>query len=174
MPKAKPAPPVFTNPYQKYLEGKDPLRVLPTTPKQLAKLVEGLTPRQLKTRVEKDKWSIHEIVGHLADTEMMFGARFRWILFEDSPTLVGFDQDAWARGWLREKETTAEALARFTTLRQSLARLLKHTPDADFDRSGVHTERGKVTAREYLPLVAGHDLNHLAQIAALRTALLKK
>jgi hypothetical protein len=155
------------NPYAKYLEGRDPLTVAAATPRRIAVLTRWLTPRQLAKRPAPGKWSIHEIITHLADTEMVMACRARWIAFEDGATLVPFDQDKWANGRVREKEPLAESLERFRILRRSQLRLFRNASKEDLGRKGFHPERGEVTLREQLETVAGHDLNHLAQIERL-------
>jgi hypothetical protein len=155
------------NPYAKYIEGRDPLAVAAATPRRVVALIQGLSPRQLAKRPGPGKWSIHEIITHLADTEMVMACRARWIAFEDGSTLVPFDQDKWANGRLREKESLAESLERFRVLRRSQLRLFRSASKEDFLRKGFHPERGQVSLREQLETVAGHDLNHLAQIERL-------
>jgi hypothetical protein len=155
------------NPYAKYLEGRDPLTVAATTPARLVGLIRGLGRRQLTNRPAPGKWSIQEIIGHLADTEMVMACRARWIAFEEKPTLVPFDQDRWAAGRAREEEPLPETLERFRLLRKSQLRLFRAASKKDFNRTGFHPERGNVTLQEQLETVAGHDLNHLLQIRRL-------
>jgi hypothetical protein len=158
------------NPYGKYLAGRDPIEVLTDTPARLRALTAGLTPQQLASRPSPGKWSIRDIVQHLADCEIMFVARCRWIAYDDNPTLIAFDQDKWAEGRMCENEPVDESLDRFALLRQSQLRLFRSLPDAAWDRTGRHTERGEQRLRDYPPLCAGHDINHLQQIEALRQA----
>jgi len=87
------------NPYAKWLQNRDPLVVATATPAKIVALIRGLTSRQLARRPAPGKWSIREIVNHLADTEMVMGCRARWIAFDDHPSLVSFDQNKWATGW---------------------------------------------------------------------------
>ena len=155
------------NPYAKFLEHREPLTVAAATPARIVSLIRGLTPRQLARRPAPGKWSIQEIISHLADTEMVMNCRARWIAFEDRPTLVPFDQEKWAAGRAREKEPLAETLERFRLLRRSQVRLFRHASKTDFRRTGFHPERGVVTLRVQLETLAGHDLNHLAQIQRL-------
>jgi hypothetical protein len=165
---------VADNPYQSFIEGKDPLRVLAATHARILKLIDGLSPRQVSRRVNPDKWSISEIIAHLADVELIHSARCRWIRFEEDPQLVAFDQEAWTRGWADEKEPVAETLERFRALRQSQLRLFRAARPEDLDRTGTHSERGTETLRLYMDKSAGHDLNHLAQIEGLRQQLLSQ
>ncbi len=155
------------NPYAKFLEGRDPLKVAAATPARIIALIRGLTPRQLAKRPAPGKWSIQEIVSHLADTETVMCCRARWIAFEENFTLVPFDQEKWAAGRAREKEPLAETLERLRVLRRSQLRLFRHASPEEFQRAGFHPERGAVTLREQLETLAGHDLNHLAQIERL-------
>ena len=155
------------NPYAKYLEGRDPLAVAAATPAKIVGLIRGLSPRQLGKSPAPGKWSIREIIRHLADTEMVMGCRARWIAFEDHPTLVPFDQEKWAAGREREKEPLAETFERFRLLRRSQLRLFRSASKKDLRRTGFHPERGVVTLRVQLETLAGHDLNHLAQIQRL-------
>lgn len=157
------------NPYAKFLAHRDPLTVAAATPAKIVSLIRGLTPRQLSKRPAPNKWSIQEIIGHLAETEMVMCCRARWIAFEEHPTLVPFDQEKWAAGRAPEKEPLAEALERFRLLRRSQIRLFRNASRKDFRRTGFHPERGVVTLQEQLETLAGHDLNHLAQIQRLAT-----
>ncbi len=158
------------NPYAKYLEGRDPLAVAAATPAKVASLVRGVSPRQLAKRPAPGKWSVQEIISHLADTEMVMCCRARWIAFEEHPTLVPFDQDRWAAGRAREKEALSETIERFRLLRRSQMRLFRNASGQELERTGMHPERGEVTLREQLETLAGHDLNHLAQIQRLVAA----
>jgi hypothetical protein len=155
------------NPYAKFLGRRDPLAVAAATPAKIVSLIRGLTPRQLCRRPAPGKWSIQEIISHLADTEMVMNCRARWIAFEDHPSLVPFDQERWAAGRIREREPLAETLERFRAVRRSQLRLFRHASRNEFRRTGFHPERGVVTLRVQLETLAGHDLNHLAQIRRL-------
>jgi hypothetical protein len=155
------------NPYAKYLKSGDPLKVAAATPAKIVSLIRGLTPRYLAKRPAPGKWSIQEIIRHLADTEMVMCCRARWIAFEDHPTLVPFDQEKWAAGQAREKEPVAETLERFRLLRRSQVRLFRQVSQKDLRRTGLHPERGIITLQVQLETLAGHDLNHLEQIQRL-------
>ncbi len=155
------------NPYAKFLGNRDPLAVAVATPAKIGSLIRGLTPRQLAARPAPGKWSIREIIHHLTDTEMVMGCRARWIAFEKHPTLVPYDQEKWAAGRAREHEPLSETLERFRLLRRSQLRLFRRASATDLRRTGFHPERGVVTLRVQLETLAGHDLNHLAQIQRL-------
>ncbi len=162
------------NPYERFLEGRDALKIISATPKTLRSLLKGLTPAQLKKQVNPGKWSMHEIVLHLADCELMFCSRCRLIAFEDHPHLAPFDQDRWNTAKLREKESTSDALARFESLRKTQISLYKALPADAMAKTGLHPERGHVSVRETFETAAGHDVNHLRQLEGLRAGLKKK
>jgi hypothetical protein len=157
----------FVNPYTQFLKNRDPLIVATATPAKIVALIRGLTSRQLARRPAPGKWSIQEIINHLADTEMVMCCRARWIAFEDHPTLVPFDQNKWATGRAGEKEPVAESFERFRLLRRSQMRLFRNVSRKSLRRTGFHPERGVVTLKVQLETLAGHDLNHLAQIQRL-------
>ncbi len=159
------------NPYAHFLEGNDPLKLITATPKRIDALVKGLTPAQMKKRVNKDKWSIYEIVQHLADCELMFASRCRLIAFDDHPHLQPFDQDRWAAGKALERESVEEAINRFNALRRSQIALYKASSPEARARTGHHPERGEVSMAITFETCAGHDVNHLRQIEALRAAV---
>ena len=162
------------NPYSSFLAGQDPLKVISATPARVKALLKGLTPAQLKKHPKPGKWSIHEILLHLADCELMFCSRCRLIAFEDHPHLAPFDQDRWNNGKLREKESTADALARFLALRKTQISLYKSLSKPEMAKTGTHPERGEVSARETFETQGGHDINHLGQFEELRALLKKK
>ena len=89
-------PQQYTQRILNYSSGKNALRVQQTTPGKLAALTRRLSPRQLKQRPAPGKWSIAEILAHLADAELVIGFRMRRILASNGTAIMAFDQDAWA------------------------------------------------------------------------------
>ncbi|HUS06542.1 MAG TPA: DinB family protein [Bryobacteraceae bacterium] len=159
------------NPYAAYLGDAEPMAVLSDTVRKLVELTAGLSKDQLAGHPLEGKWSIHESIAHLADVEMVMGARCRWILFEPEPRLIGFDQDAWVMGWAREQEPIDSTLERFRVLREANLRLFHVASPEDLRRTGIHAERGSQTVLDYIALLAGHDINHLQQIGQLRSLI---
>lgn len=160
-----------TIPYSEFVGSHDPFLVLDSTPQRISDLCAGLSETQLATSIEAGKWSIHQIVAHLADCELVFQHRARMMLFEDNPTLVAFNQDVWVNGWQREKERFDQTLERLRVLRESTVRLFRNTPEHELRRYGTHTERGVQVVGDYIVMIAGHDVNHLSQIEAIRESL---
>ena len=148
-----------------YVGGKDPLAVLASTPRKAAALVEGVSKRRLARRPQPDKWSVTEILAHLADTEMVYGFRLRLILGASGSPIQGFDQDAWARFYATQDP--ALSLAAWRLDRERTVRLLRGLAPKQWKSYGIHSERGRETMRRVVELMAGHDLNHLRQVRAI-------
>jgi len=114
------------------------------------------------------KWSIRQIVAHLADSEMVAGMRLRRIIAEDHPKLEAYDQDAWAANLDYARRKTSQALETFRRIRGENYELLKDLPPSAFDREGIHSERGPMSLKSLLQLIAEHAEGHAAQLRARR------
>jgi uncharacterized damage-inducible protein DinB len=147
-----------------HVEGKDPLQVQRETPKKLQKLIKPLTKKQLTQRPEPGKWSITEIVSHLADAELVGGWRMRLILGNSGVSIQPFDQDVWAETLSYSRRDAKASLETFRVLREANLAMLKSLPKNLWDNYGMHQERGKETISHIVRMFAGHDLNHLAQV----------
>jgi uncharacterized damage-inducible protein DinB len=153
------------------LGAADPREILTTTAEWCERETGDLTPSQLGRPESPGKWSIVEILQHLADSELVWGYRLRKVLAEDRPELTGYDQDLWATRLGYASALREHALATFSALRAANVRLLEDATPADLDRVGLHAERGPESVRHMIRLYAGHDLLHRNQIARLRHAL---
>jgi hypothetical protein len=150
-----------------YVGGKDPLRVQAATPGRLRKLVRRLPPRKLRRRPAPGKWSISEILAHLAEVELVAGYRIRTILGSPGTPIQAFDQDVWAKvGRYRELDGR-KSLEMFCVLRESNLTLLRSLKPRQWKQYGMHQERGKESVARIAEMFAGHDLNHLKQIERL-------
>lgn len=154
----------------RYRAGREPLPMLRTGPAKFARAVAGLKPAQLRKRPAPGKWSIQEILGHLADTEVVYGYRYRMALGESGSPIQGYDQEVWVREFAyRGKRWSAKKLLEhIAALRRATLYHLENMARGSFDRYGMHSERGKETVRRTQEMIAGHDLNHLDQIKAIR------
>lgn len=148
-----------------FLAGQDPLESMQHAPADLTNLVKDLPEDVAVQRPSPGKWSIGEIIAHLADTELVSGFRLRAIAGgKDGVTIVGYDQDEWAVTGHYRAAKIEDSLKTFTTIREANLRYLKGLPESSWNKYGVHSERGRETLRQLVELVAGHDLNHIAQI----------
>ncbi len=138
-------------------------------PKKLAAAVSGLPDSVLRYKPAPEKWSILEILGHLADMEILNAYRMRQILADKDPTIAPIDQDAWAANLGYMDEPPAELLAQFGLTRHHNLKLLRRIKLEDLSRSAFHPERnGPMTLEEIVERIATHGPNHLEQIERLK------
>ena len=138
-------------------------------PELVAREVSGLKKNALDYKPSPDKWSIQEIVCHLADAELVFAHRIRQALADKEPTFAPIDQDAWAKRLGYEEASVPEMLALYALVRRSNIRLLRRIGLAELGKSGFHPERNyKVTLGELVEYLAKHGPNHLQQIVRLK------
>src|SRR5262245_36839498 len=155
----------------RYQAGADPLVLQAKAPGVLAALVEGLSAEQLGHRPAPGKWSIREIIAHLADDELVGAYRIRLILSAPGTAIQAFDQDVWARTGRYSTRDVSDALALYRTLRVANLTLLQSLTAEEWDMFGVHAERGVESVRDIAMYFAGHDLNHFQQIESIRRQL---
>src|SRR4029434_9231365 len=106
------------------LAQRNPRDVLRATHDALRQAVAGLSEVELSAPEAPGKWSIRQVVRHLADTEIVWGWRLRLVLAQDRPTITGFDQDAWAERLRYDAAPVDEALAEFAALRRTHLKLV--------------------------------------------------
>ncbi len=144
---------------------RDPLDVMAETASALARIVDRHSAAALRTRPFEGKWTPNEIIGHLTDSEWVYGYSLRLILGGDDPAILGTKQDLWVAALRHNEREPLELVEIFRTLRQlNLAEWRRASPE-HLKRTGRHNERGLESLDVMLRLLAGHDLSHLAQIA---------
>lgn len=114
------------------------------------------------------KWSVRQIVAHLADAEMVGAHRFRQVIAEDNPTLIAYSQDAWTANLDYARRKPKQSLETFRRIRAENYELLKGLPESAFERAGNHTENGRMTLRQMLEGYAGHAESHARQLQEIR------
>lgn len=150
----------------------DPVVVLGQTTAALERLVDSV-PTELAGREEAPgKWSIRQVVQHLADSELVSGFRLRLILAHDRPPLTPYDQDLWASRLTYRDVDLRDALEQFAVLRKGNLRIWQKLSPADLARVGLHGERGEESLEHLRRLYAAHDLLHLRQLQRIRATLL--
>jgi hypothetical protein len=147
------------------LANRDPLEVLAQTESTLADIVGKHSATVLRTRPFEGKWTPNEIIGHLTDSEWVYGYRLRLILCENDPIILGINQDLWVAALRHNEREPSELVEIFRTMRLFNLALWRRTSAEDLKRTGQHNERGPESLSVMLRLLAGHDLSHLAQIA---------
>ena len=144
--------------------GQEPLKIQAATPKKIERLIDGVSASKLRKRSAPDKWSVAEIVAHLADAEIVVGWRVRLILGAPGTPIQAFDQDSWVAALHYDKRSPRESLAQLRALREANLALYKSLSAEQWRHYGMHSERGQESVEHIVRLMAGHDLNHLRQI----------
>ena len=141
------------------------------SPKQVAAAVSGLTETVLRYKPAPDKWCILEVLGHLADVEIVYAYRLRQMLADKQPVIAAMDQNEWARN-LDYMETPApEFIALYGLNRHANLRLLHRLKTADLGRSAFHPESQKAfTLADLIERMGTHGASHLVQIERLKKA----
>jgi uncharacterized damage-inducible protein DinB len=151
-----------------YRAGRDPIALMKQGPGKFERAVAGLSAARMRKRPARGKWSIIEILGHLNDTEVVYGYRIRLSLSQSGATILGYDQAKWTEELRHRRANAKRLLTRIRVLRESNLETVQRLPRTAWKRYGRHSERGNESVRRVLELVAGHDLNHLDQIKAIR------
>jgi hypothetical protein len=137
-------------------------------PELLAVVLTGVYGEEMDFTPAPDKWSIRQIVAHVADSELVGAQRFRQVIAEDNPALGAYDQNAWAKNLDYARRQPKQALESFRRIRAENHELLKALPESAFERKGVHAERGPLSLRQLLDNYADHAESHARQMQAIR------
>jgi len=146
------------------LGGRDPLEVMAATPDAFAAMVRAHSVEAMRARPFEGKWTPCEILGHMIDTEWVYGYRLRLILCEDRPTILGMNQEKWVAGQRYNERDPGELVETFRALRSMNLALWKRLAPPDLERVGEHNERGVESLGLMLLLEAGHDVSHIDQM----------
>ena len=152
---------------QAHVAGKDPIAMQSETALLIAVLIEGRTNAELGERPRSDKWAVTEIIAHLAEDELVTSWRYRQMIENSGCVLASFDQDQWAQLGDYRSWKAADALDMFRLLRDANLRMLERLSKKEWDRFGVHAERGRISVRDLARHMAGHDMNHVDQIRSI-------
>jgi len=140
----------------------DPAEVQLQTP-ALIRLLVADAGNALRVAPAPGEWSALECIAHLVDGALVVAARSRWIVAEDEPDIVGYDQDLWVSVLRQVDEDPGQLIAVFDALRRWDLALWERTTPEQRARVGVHRERGPESYELTFRLAAGHDRVHLAQ-----------
>ena len=156
-------------------EFKKHLDAAEKSPKELASAVSGLSEQTLRYKPSPERWCVLEVLGHLADAEIIYGYRLRQILADTKPVIAPIDQDAWARNLNYLNSPPMELVAFYALARHHNLRLLRSVKTPDFSKSAFHPEMlREMTVAELVERMAGHGAAHLQQIERLKAMASKK
>jgi hypothetical protein len=150
-------------------EGKDPLTVQAQSPALLADLIANVAVERLAARPAPDKWSVAEILAHLAEDEVATAWRYRQMVEHSGIALAGFDQDLWANLGNYAARDPHDSLSLYRLLREANLHLVRALTPGQWDCFGIHAERGRITVRDLATHIVGHDANHITQIQKILT-----
>lgn len=146
-------------PYAEMLGGLDAAKVIAETPRRLGLILDGLSTAEIEARLAPGKWSVREVVAHLADCEIAWSWRLRQVFGEEHPVLQPFDQDAWAKAY--DAYPFEAAWASFQALRAWNVAFVGALTEADKAKGYTHPQRGEERLWTLVEIMAGHDLHHL-------------
>jgi DinB superfamily len=156
-------------------EFKKHLDAAEKSPKQIAAAVSGLAEEVLRYKPSPEKWCVLEVLGHLADVEIIYGYRLRQMLADTKPVIAPLDQDAWARNLNYLASPPSELVAFYGLARHHNLRLLRTLKASDLSKSAFHPELQKeMTAADLVERMGGHGAGHLRQIEKLKAAAIDK
>src|ERR1700724_60072 len=139
------------------------------SPKHIATAVLGLAERTLRYKPSPDKWCILEILGHLADVEILYAYRIRQMLADKDPVIAPIDQDAWAKNLGYLESSPPELVALYGLNRHANVGLRRRRRAEDLQRSARHPELDhRVSVADYVQMMSKHGPNHLEQIERLK------
>lgn len=163
----KPDPTEHAPYYARYVDlvpTGDILALLESQITETAEMLSGLSDKEADFRYAEGKWSIKQIVGHLADTERVFGYRALRFARADTTPLPGFEQDDFVRAAGFDRRTLIDLLAEFEAVRLASVRLFRSLDDEALARRG--TASGCEFRVRAIPfIVAGHERHHVGVIA---------
>jgi len=158
----------MTNPYiarmVAFTEGNDPVAMQREMPGILNKIIQGVPEKELRRSPAPGKWSVSEILAHLADAELVSVWRYRQMIEHNDAPLAAYDQDQWASIGKYSEADPKDSLQLFTALRNVNLRMFARLRPEEWQRGGMHVERGRISVESLARHVAGHDRNHLEQI----------
>ena len=140
--------------------------------------LRGLTTDDLTTVPDPaaniGRWSIHQVICHLADCEQVYADRMKRIIAEDNPTLLAFDENKWAAGLHYEDQSIEDAVMLLEVTRRQMGRVLAAVPPPSFDRSATHSETGRKTLADLIVGANKHLDHHLKFVHQKRAAMGKE
>ena len=140
--------------------------------------IRGLTREDLialpAPEGEVGKWSIQQVVLHLADCEAVFADRIKRVIAEENPNLLAFDENKWATALHYNDQSAELGAQQVDVMRRQLGAVLKNLPEDAFSRTGTHTVAGKQTLTDIVNKCINHLEHHLAFIHKKRAKMGKE
>lgn len=162
----------YTRQLLELLGDRDPFDVQRELVPWLRAAVADMDEESLREREAPGKWSVLEVLGHLADTEVVYRYRMRMSVAQPGSPIAGYDQDLWAGGLRYNEDAVADVLAQIEFIRAANLAWVEGLTPEELGRAGIHAERGTESVEHIVKLLAAHDLVHRAQIERIKAAVL--
>jgi len=160
----RPSPSEYDGRYARYMELVPETDLLPALARQreeTSAFFSGIDEKTAEKRYAPEKWSIREVLGHIMDTDRLFGFRVLSIGRGDSAALQRADENLYVKNAGFARLRLAEILEEYALIRRSNEALLRHLPEEAWDRAGTVSGLG-ITVRAIAYLMAGHERHHIA------------
>lgn len=138
---------------------------------QLLQSIDGLTEDQLKFKPGPDKWSITEVLSHLADHSIVFSFRIRKVISETNVQQVAFQQDEWVQHSRANESSAAAILEIFKALIAYNTLLLSRLFPADWEKSAINAKGDPVRLSVSFQSFIDHVQVHILQIERIKQVL---
>ncbi|MBI1885919.1 MAG: DinB family protein [Chloroflexi bacterium] len=145
-----------------------------SAPARLRQALARVPPEALQWKPSPDEFSVHEVIVHCADSETNDHMRIRYLVGEKEPTIIGYNESAWARVFDYHNHPLDVALATVEAVRANTAALLRRLPEEAWQSQGTHTELGRHIAENWLTIYSDHLEEHIAQINSVLEAWYKR
>ncbi|MGG0239658.1 DinB family protein [Bacillus rhizoplanae] len=145
--------------YINLLPDGDIIHILEQQMKETILLLTGISDDEGYFRYAPNKWSIKEVIGHIADTERIMGYRLLSIARGETAELPGYNDDMYVLRAAFDKQSMQDLLENLTVVRQSTVHLLKSLDEEAWLQRGV-ANNSEVTVRALANIIAGHELHH--------------
>ncbi|WP_042164083.1 DinB family protein [Paenibacillus gorillae] len=140
---------------------------------QLQEAIKGLDATQLKWKETPEKWSVTEVLTHLADHNIVVSFRIRDILADTKATLPAFSQDLWVSGQQGNQGDASDVLALFKALLVYNSLLFGRLSEADWGKSGINFKGDAVSVAAAVEGFTNHVQRHIGQIGRIKEAYSK-
>jgi len=150
--------------------GQDPIKIQSKTNRKLGRLIKGVPTAKLRKRPAPEKWSVAEILAHLADVEIVIGWRMRSILGDPGRTCRPTIKTHGSRPGTTRSETRTNRLNCTASCAKRISRWSRRFRPRKWKHFGQHAERGQESIEHIVRMVAGHDINHVLQIERILEA----
>lgn len=156
----------FYHGYIQQVEGDDALAAVESQFGEMMTLLAGISEENSLHRYAPEKWSIRQVLNHLADTERMFGFRLLYFARGFESPLPSFDPGVAAAGAEADRISWNAHVEEFRQVRMGTISLLRHLPPASWMRSGRASDK-VVTVKALAFIIPGHVAHHMRLLREL-------